>query len=52
MNRKPFRWRVAGLLAFLMGVPMVEKAEAADGWNIFQAALSLAGAIIDAAGRS
>jgi|GEM_PF-2891097 hypothetical protein len=52
MRTKPFRWRVAGVLAFLMGVPMAEKAVAADGANIFEAALALAGAIIDAVGRS
>ncbi len=52
MKLKNLRWYTAGLLAFLIGIPMTEKAVAGDGGDIFEAAISLAGAIIDVAGNS
>jgi hypothetical protein len=52
MRFKSLRWCTAAVVAFLMGVPMAEKAMADDGADIFDAALALASAIIDAAGNS
>ena len=52
MKRRDLRWYTAGLIAFLMGVPLAEEAQAGDVGDIFSAAFSLAGAIIDAAGNS
>jgi hypothetical protein len=39
----------AGLLAFLLGVPLTERAFA-QGWDILNSSLGLAGAISNAAG--
>lgn len=52
MRFKKLRWYTAGLVAFLMGIPMAETAMADDGGSIFDSALSLTSAIIDAAGNS
>lgn len=52
MRFKRLRWYIAGLVAFLMGIPMAERAMADDGGDIFGSALSLTSAIIDAAGNS
>jgi hypothetical protein len=50
-----FHWlsgKVAVLAALLVGMPLVEQARADDFSSIADGALSLAGAIIDAAGNS
>ena len=52
MRFKNLRWYTAGLVAFLMGVPMAEKAMADDGGNIAASGFALMDAIIDAAGNS
>ncbi len=52
MRFKGLRWRTAGLIALLMGVPMAQPAMADSGSNIFDSALSLTSAIIDAVGNS
>ncbi|MCG3128241.1 MAG: hypothetical protein CHACPFDD_03118 [Phycisphaerae bacterium] len=54
MTFKNLRWRTAGLLAFLMGIPMAEQAPADDGsaGNIIEAAIGLTLSIIDIAGDS
>lgn len=46
-----FRTRLAALVAFLMGVPLTERALAQPG-DIIGASLGLADAIIDSAGES
>jgi hypothetical protein len=51
LSVKKLRLYSAGLLAFLVGVPMTEQALAQTG-DIINASLSLAAAIIDSAGRS
>ena len=45
------RWYSAGLLAFLVGVPLTEKAFGQAG-DIVNASLDLAGAIANSAGHS
>ncbi len=52
MSFRSLRWHVAALAAFLMGVPLAEKAMADNTSDIFGSASSLAGAIIDAVGNS
>ncbi|MCK4340426.1 MAG: hypothetical protein KAY37_01720 [Phycisphaerae bacterium] len=52
MSFKSLRWRTAGLVAFLMGIPMAEQAQAADGGNIVGAAIDLALSIASIAGDS
>ncbi len=42
------RLYVAGLVALLLGVPLTEKALAADAWDITGAALGLGFSIADA----
>ena len=51
MRLKRLRWYTAGLVAFVMGVPLAEQAEAADG-GIVWAAIELAFSIADVAGDS
>jgi hypothetical protein len=51
MKPKKHLW-IAGLAAFLLGVPLAEKAAAQDVGNIIDASLSLIFAIIDAVGSS
>ena len=50
MRLRKLRWYTAGLVAFVMGVPMAEQAEANGG--IVWAALDLAFSIADVAGDS
>ena len=55
MRFKGLRWYTAGLVAFLMGIPMAEQAQAADGGsagNIIEAAIALALSIASIAGDS
>ena len=52
MKSKGLRWYTAGLVAFLMGIPMAEQAQAADGGSIVSAALDLALSIASVAGDS
>lgn len=52
MSLKKMRWHVAAAVAFLMGIPMVEQAQANDVSDIADSVISLVGAIIDAAGNS
>jgi hypothetical protein len=52
MRFKGLRWKTAAVIAFLMGVPFVERAQAQDAGNIVQAAINLALGIFDAAGDS
>jgi len=52
MKFKGLRWYTAGLVAFLMGIPMAEQAKAADGGNIVEAAIALALSIASVAGDS
>lgn len=50
-----FDWvkcKTLAMVAFLMGLPLVEQANADSGTDIAGSALSLVGAIIDAAGNS
>lgn len=51
MRIRKLRLYAAGLLAFLVGVPMTEQALAQTG-EIIYASLSLAAAIVDSAGGS
>jgi hypothetical protein len=51
MNTRKMRLYIAGLLAFLIGMPLTEQAFAQTG-DIINASLGLAGAIVDSAGRS
>jgi hypothetical protein len=51
MNSKKNLW-IAGFAAFLLGVPLAEKAHAQDVGNIIDASISLIFAIIDAAGSA
>ncbi len=51
MNLKRWRLYAAGLLAFLVGVPLTEQALAQTG-DIVSASLDLAAAIVQSAGRS
>ena len=51
MRLKRLRWYTAALVAFVMGVPMAEQAEAANG-GIVWAAIDLAFSIADVAGDS
>ena len=46
------RWHVAGMVAFLIGFPLAEKAMADDTDNIVNASLALTAAIMDVAGNS
>ncbi len=39
---------IAGMVAFLIGVPLTERVFAADGWDITWSALDLGFAIADA----
>ena len=52
MRFRWFSWRVAAVVAFLMGLPMVQQAKASDASHITGGALSLVDAIIEAAGNS
>ncbi len=52
MMFRKLRWRTAAVVAFLMGVPLVEQAQADDGGSIADSAFSLISAIVDAAGNS
>ena len=52
MRLKRLRWYTAGLVAFVMGVPLAEQAEAADGGGIVWAAIDLALSIADISGDS
>jgi hypothetical protein len=51
LNLKKLRLYAAGLLAFLVGVPLTEQAFAQVG-DIVQSSFDLAGAIAASAGRS
>ena len=51
MKSKKNLW-IAGLAAFLLGVPLAEKAAAQDTEDIIFASISLIWAIIEAAGSS
>ena len=51
MRLKRLRWYTAGLVAFVMGVPLAERAEAASG-GIVWAAIDLALSIADLSGDS
>lgn len=51
MKLKKLRLYVAGLVAFVAGMPLTEKAFADTG-DVVDASLGLASAIIDSAGRS
>ncbi len=51
MNLKKWRLYAAGLLAFLVGVPLTEPASAQVG-DIVSASFDLAAAIANSAGRS
>ncbi len=51
MSLRKMRLYGAGLIAFLLGMPLTEQAFAQTG-DIVSAAISLAGTIIDSAGRS
>ena len=52
MKFKNLRWYTAALVAFLMGVPMAEKAMASDVGGIAGAITSLIDSIVNAAGNS
>ena len=52
MKLRNLRWQAAAVIAFLMGVPLVESAHAQDVADITESAFSLVSAIIDAAGNS
>ena len=54
MRFKGLRWYTAGLVAFLMGVPMAEQVQAADGGsgNVVETAIALVLSIVDIAGDS
>ncbi len=47
-----FRFYAAGLLAFLIGVPLTEQAVAQDVGGIISSAIGLAGSIASSAGAS
>jgi hypothetical protein len=51
MNLKKWRWYAAGLLAFVVGVPLTEQAFAQVG-DIVSSSFDLAAAIAASAGRS
>jgi hypothetical protein len=51
MNPRKMRLYAAGLIAFLLGMPLTEQAFAQSA-DIVGAAINLAGAVIDSAGRS
>ena len=51
MRSSKMRLYIAGLVAFLIGVPLTEQAFAQVG-DIVNASLGLAGAIVDSAGQS
>jgi hypothetical protein len=46
------RWRMAGLAALMIGLPVVETAKAQSGLDIFFSSLRLAGSIFDVTGNS
>ena len=52
MILKKLRWRVAALVAFLMGIPMVEQARADDVGDIVDSVFSLVYSILNVAGDS
>ena len=52
MKLRSLRWFAAGVVAFLMGFPLAEKAMADDAGSIVDASLALTAAIVDAAGNS
>ncbi len=52
MQPKRMRWKLAAAIAFLMGVPFVEQAQAQNVGDIVYAAVGLAAAIVGAAGNS
>lgn len=52
MPRSRLGLYAAGVLAFLLGVPLTQRAFAQEGFDIFFASLDLAGAIADASGGS
>jgi|WetSurMetagenome_2_1015567.scaffolds.fasta_scaffold132199_3 hypothetical protein len=52
MRFRKVRWYAAGLVAFLMGIPLAAQTMADEGGEIADAALSLTTAIVDAAGSS
>jgi hypothetical protein len=45
---RKLRWKLAAVVAFLMGAPFVAEARAQDGWDIAAAAIGLGLAIADA----
>ena len=52
MRTMRLRLYAAGLLAFLLGIPLTQRALAQDGWDIFFSSLNLADAIGNASGGS
>ena len=52
LKLRNLRWYAAGVVAFLMGFPLAERAMADDAGSIVGSSLSLASAIIDVAGNS
>ena len=52
MKSKGLRWYTAGLVAFLIGVPMAEQAKAQDTGGIIEAAIALTLSIASIAGDS
>jgi hypothetical protein len=49
MNMKKRAYTIAGMIGFLLGMPLAEKAVADDGWGIAGSAIGLAAAITQAA---
>jgi hypothetical protein len=52
MGIRKLRWRFAALVAFLIGVPLVEQAQASDTGAIVGGVFGLVAAIVDVAGNS
>ncbi|MFH1749004.1 MAG: hypothetical protein ABIG44_18385 [Planctomycetota bacterium] len=52
MKPRKLRWTTAGLCAFLLGVPLAERAEAANVGGLVEAAIALTLSIISVAGDS
>lgn len=52
MSLKKVRWSVAAAVAFLIGIPMVEKAQAQGVDDIANGIFSLINGIVDLAGNS
>lgn len=52
MSLKKVRWQIAAGVAFLIGIPMVEKAQADEVSDIVNGVFWLVRGIVDLAGRS